>query len=209
MAGALVLSCPQCDTKIKVRAELQGKRVRCKSCGHTFVAPVAPARRGPDPTAIKAKNPPRPARSRPDEDDPNPYGVTKLDMTARCPHCAKEMESADAIVCIHCGYNTVTRESVKLKKTYETTGQDRFMWLLPGILCVLLMFCACGFDFFFWFGLQSAVWDTIDQDWDLPSLALGIRVWEIIMSLFVMFFAGRFAIRRLIFNREPPEFEKR
>jgi predicted Zn finger-like uncharacterized protein len=206
MAAAVFLSCPECDTKIKVRAELQGKRVRCKSCGHTFVAPLA-AKRGGDPTGIKAKTAPRPARHPEDEEGANPYQVTNLDLTPRCPHCAKEMESADAIVCIHCGYNTVTREAVRTKKTLETTGEDKFMWLLPGILCVLAIFFSIGFYVFFLFGLQG-VWDTFSEEWDLPTFALGIKVWMGIILLFIDFFAGRFAVRRLILNPTPPEIEK-
>jgi predicted Zn finger-like uncharacterized protein len=207
MAAATVLSCPECQTKIKVRAELQGKRVRCKNCGHTFVAPVG-APRGADRTAVKAKAPPRPVRHAEEEDGANPYGVTKLDMTPRCPHCAKDMESADAIICLNCGYNTLTRESTTTKKTIETTGQDKFMWLLPGILCVLAIFASIGFYVFFLFGLQG-LWETFDEDWELPSFALGIKVWVAIILVFADFFAGRYAVRRLIMNPEPPEIEMR
>jgi predicted Zn finger-like uncharacterized protein len=208
MPAAVVLSCPECDTKIKVRAELQGKRVRCKSCGHTFVAPAA--KQGADRTAIKAKTPPRPVRQPEEEEGTNPYGVTRLDMAPRCPHCAKEMESPDAIICLHCGYNTVTREWTRTKKTVETTGQDKFMWLLPGILCVLLIFFSIGFDVFFWFGLEG-LWEYLREEWDPAgeSLGWGLRVWMVVFSLFVIFYSGRFAIRRLILNPEPPEIEKK
>jgi predicted Zn finger-like uncharacterized protein len=209
MADAVVVSCPECSTKIKVREELQGKKVRCKGCGHTFVAPVGPPRKtSPGPTAIKTKAPPRPARDAEDEDAANPYGVTQLDLSPRCPHCAKEMESADAIVCLNCGYNTQTREHIRTKKTIQQTGQDKFMWLLPGLLCILLIFFCLGFDVFFVVGLLDW-WKAIAYDWELPSLAWGINVWVGIISLFIIFYAARFAVRRLILNPSPPEVEKR
>jgi hypothetical protein len=33
-------------------------------------------------------------------------------------------------------------------------------------------------------------------------------VWLVVVSLFIIFFCGRFAIRRLIFNYRPPENQK-
>jgi hypothetical protein len=36
----------------------------------------------------------------------------------------------------------------------------------------------------------------------------GIKLWMVIMSLFGMFVAGRFAVKRLIFNNKVPEVEK-
>src|SRR5262249_12001216 len=59
-----------------------------------------------------AETPKAPPAKKPHQDDEdegihaNPYGVTTLDLTPRCPHCANEMVSEEAIICVYCGYNT-------------------------------------------------------------------------------------------------------
>jgi DNA-directed RNA polymerase subunit RPC12/RpoP len=37
--AALVFSCPECNTKVKLPAKLKGKRVRCPRCKAIFKAP--------------------------------------------------------------------------------------------------------------------------------------------------------------------------
>jgi DNA-directed RNA polymerase subunit RPC12/RpoP len=137
-----------------------------------------------------------------DDDDPNPYNLTNLDLAPRCPHCAKEMESEDAVICLHCGYNTMERSHIETVRTYENTGMDQFMWLLPGILCILAILLTIGFDVWFWFGLQET-WNSIDET--IPHFSMGLRVWEVIISCFGMYKAGQFAFRRLVLNTRRPE----
>ena len=57
-----------------------------------------------------------------DEEDANPYGVTALDTAPRCPDCANEMESEDAIICLHCGYNSRTRVKIEARAVDDVTG---------------------------------------------------------------------------------------
>src|SRR5262249_5449663 len=87
MASPSVVSCPQCQKQIKAPPELEGKKVRCKGCGNTF--------------AIQARPAPSPARKADEEEeDSNPYGIrAEEEEIPRCPICAKEMESKDAVVC--------------------------------------------------------------------------------------------------------------
>lgn len=219
MSDTVTIACPDCDKPLKIRAELEGKKVRCKDCGHTFAVRL--------PSAIKQAPPPRkaPAPSKPAEpkqaaplptpkaarkaaldeefNDQRPYGMTEVDLGHRCPHCAAELESEDAIVCIGCGYNLATREHIKIVKTIENTGQDQLLWLLPGILCVVAIFALIGLDI---------VWTFLVPDWvedtDFPFWIFGtgpVILWVIITSLFGMFYAARFAVRRLILNPTAPE----
>jgi hypothetical protein len=141
-------------------------------------------------------------------DESNPYGVTDTELTARCPHCAKEMESEDAIICLHCGYNTRTRMKAEMKVTYDTTGGDRFWWLLPGIINVLLIFFVIWLGYFFWFGLEET-WQGVDDFTDTPTLSKGVRVWFEFGCAFAIYKCTRFAISRLILNPTPPEVEKK
>src|SRR5205085_12090110 len=100
---------------------------------------AAPAAPSPSPElAAPPPEPPKPVRSALDEEleaDSNPYGVSTLDLSPRCPNCANELESADALICLHCGYNTQTRRWASTKKTIEHTGGENFAWLLPGLIC--------------------------------------------------------------------------
>src|SRR5437016_13861620 len=76
------------------------------------VKPAPPAE-PPQPAA-----PPRPRGPHDDlfDEDGNPYGVTTLDLSPRCPNCANELTSADALTCLHCGYNTQTAKLATAQK---------------------------------------------------------------------------------------------
>ena len=166
----------------------------------------------PPPTAPKPPAPPpAPKGKRPqddeDEDGANPYGVTDTDLTPRCPHCAKEMESEEAVVCLHCGYNTQTRKKPDVKRVYDITQQDKMMWMLPGIINVFLIFFLIGLDFFFCIGLEKQ-WTWLDEE-TTPALSKGLRTWFVGASLYAMWKCGRFAVDRLILTPVPPEQEKK
>jgi len=208
MAEAILIACPECNKQLRMPAHLQGKKIRCKACGHTFTArandkdeevgPVAPAK-GKKAAAGKSPHPDF-------ERDDTPYTVLDTDLAIRCPHCAAEMESEEAVVCIHCGYNRLDRERHKTKKTYETTGMDYFLWLLPGIVCALVVLAGAGFIVFLILGLKDVVEANKEAWWVFGLKAM--QVWGTVISLFIMFFSGRFAIKRLIFHPVPPEKEK-
>ncbi|MEO2089522.1 MAG: MJ0042-type zinc finger domain-containing protein [Gemmataceae bacterium] len=153
--------CPNCHKSIRVTDELTGKRVKCKACATVFTVPAADdgAKPLPDefkkPTA-KPAQPKKPAKAKPrvvdddpppppppaaplaflDEDDgPKDYKVAKDDLDIpRCPRCAKELEDADARICLNCGYDMMQRRQHASIKTYKRTGGDVFMWWLPAII---------------------------------------------------------------------------
>jgi hypothetical protein len=192
MATPLTITCPKCNKTMKVPAEAVGKKVRCKGCQHIFAV------KAPEPAA-----PVNPATEH--EEDANPYKITTLDLTPRCPNCANELESEDAVICLHCGYNTMSRQYVGTKKTFDTTGGDIFLWLLPGILCVVAVLLLIGFAL--WYAL--AMKDLVAGEGWLEFFGSGACVlWVIIISLFGIFFAGKFAFKRLLIDNKPPEVEK-
>jgi hypothetical protein len=194
MATPIVVTCPECERRMKVPAEVRGKKIRCKACGGVFVAKGEPAR-GP------AR---KPAAEDEDEGEAKPYGVTTVDLTPRCPHCANEMEEGD-IVCLHCGYNTRTRQHHRTKKAYDVTGGQMFLWLMPGILCVIAVILLITFDVLY----ATLVWGQLNKDDWYYFLGSGAcTLWFIILSLFCIYKAGRFALKRLIFEPKPPEVEK-
>lgn len=202
MADTILISCPECNKQLRAPSNLLGKKIRCKACNHTFLA-RAPAGDEHVPAKGKAKATAKQGPKSDLEPDFNPYAVTETDLTPRCPHCAGEMESEDAVICVHCGYNTMTRERVETRVVHETTGFDVFMWLLPGIVCALVFFAMIGFIVFLILWLKDIV-EANKEAWWVFSLK-AMQVWGTVFSLFIMFFCGRFAVKRLIFNNTPPE----
>jgi hypothetical protein len=208
MADTVLIVCPECDKKLRMPAQLQGKRIRCKSCGHAFTA-RAPGTRDAEAGGMPAKGKKAGAAKSPNPDferDENPYVVLDTEFAPRCPHCASELENAEARICLHCGYDLRERERHPTKKTYETTGSDYFLWLLPGIACALLVLMMIGFIVFLFGWLGDIAEANKDAWWNVGIKAMWL--WGTVFSLAVIFFAGRFAIKRLIFHPVPPEREK-
>ena len=262
MAATIVVSCPSCKKQLKGPAELQGKKVRCKSCGHTFAvgatssgtAPTNPpaasatkrpataaaqspkagsaappakadarqkgAPKSPPKAPEKPAAPPKPADSivlkptesaelPPNEAPPpgspaasdslkRPYGLTEESKGInRCPQCAFEMDEG-AIICLECGFNTETRARMSTIRAYETTGADRMGWLLPGILCAVVLLLMVTTILFLWLLLPRLAGD----EW---YGGLWLQIWGSVIAAFIGWFTGRFAFKRLIMNPIPPE----
>jgi hypothetical protein len=180
--------------------------------------PVAAAK--PIDTAPLAfKDDPPPAKNDDDEDEEtaNPYGVIKESDAPRCPHCAKELDPPDARVCLHCGYNLLERRRRESKKVYETTTGDYVKHLLPGVVCIGVIFfllsisICCGLKMRGW--LTGSLLDTDEKNpitgqtiFLVGPLCFNIWLW--IICAWLAFLCGRFAIRRLIFNWRPTEIVK-
>src|SRR5262249_37737004 len=131
MATTITIVCPECEKPMKAPEDVLGKKIRCKACGHTFAARAAGGKSAGKPAAKAAK--------KKDEEEDQPAGasgVTDEYLGPRCPECANAMEEGD-IICLFCGYNTVSRTKPRFRKVREITGLDVFLHLLPGILCVL------------------------------------------------------------------------
>jgi predicted Zn finger-like uncharacterized protein len=203
--ATLITSCPECKKQIKVPAEVAGKKIKCKACGTIFVATstaVHPERQ------VKPKEPGTYKVEDDDEGDGRPYGVTDIDLAPRCPHCANELEEEDQVICLHCGYNTVTREIGKTRRIKDTTGMEWFWWLLPGILCALLFFI-CGAELinivagYIMFGeANKAEMDPMAR----PCYNCCV-LWESVFCIWIMYLTAKYSIKRLILHPKPPEHE--
>ncbi len=207
MAEAITIACPECEKKLTVAAAAVGKKIRCKACEHVFVVkapagkpPAAkPAAKAADP---KKKTPPKPKPADDDEEDSKPYGVTSVDTVPRCPECANELESEDAVICLTCGYNTRTRVRAETKAVEDVTGLMVFLWLLPGILCVLLVLTLLTFDIFY----TLKVYEYVEDAWYEFISYRWFVIWFVwAPTVVVMVGATTFAVRRLILHPRPPE----
>jgi len=205
---------------MKVPEDLAGKKIRCKECDATFTVekPKSAAGKGKPAPKPKKKDgsgekPAKAAAPVDDDDDDgkNPYSLTDdKDKGARCPHCIKPMP-ATAKVCLNCGFNIVTRTRAERKAVYEPTGQEKFMWLLPGIACVITiigLITTCIIVF-----MKTKDW--MEDSWfqqDDKSKGYVVKpgcfqLMNVMATAFFCYHLGRFAFKRLIKNYRPPERE--
>lgn len=224
MTTTLILSCPHCHKQMRASQEILDRKVRCKGCGEVFTARrnTPPARPTPPPTQAKSAPPPTSkAQQEKDEwNDRSPYAVTDLDLTPRCPHCAHEMESRQAIICINCGYNTQTREHGKTLKVIQTTLGEWVLWLAPGILCALLLLPLSYVHVYLWLArtniqtslpvleytptAEITIGQKDDEAKKQVDAMLPARIWGSVAAAAAMYGCGWFAVRRLILNPHPP-----
>jgi hypothetical protein len=160
-------------------------------------APLAPP--PPSKSSPAKGTPPAGSRARQQGDDFNPYQVTDIDLAPRCPQCAAELESETSVICLNCGYNLQTREYRTTVRTIEHTTGERVRWLLPGIACVVAALAFGGLIAYLWLGLDP---HNEKGEW---YEHLATQIWGTVISSFIIFLCGRFAISRLIFHPIPPE----
>ena len=216
MAGSPVITCPECEKQFKAKGDVAGKKIRCPFCTHSFVASEAdslesaikdkekkPAKKNPTPKAGATTIALAGDDSQAEEND-NPYGVKTLDLTPRCPNCANELESGDAVVCLFCGYNTMTREWGKTEKTIGVTGGRHFLHLLPGILAVLFIFWQTIGMLYYCVVMPYHVAGTWMEWTDHESM----RMWTVILTMFDIWPVGYYAYKRLLVMPKPAEVKK-
>ena len=155
MASPLEMECPGCEESLKIPPAVFGKKIKCKLCGHAFVVPDPavkasksnkPAKPG-KPGAKKEDGsrpppPPPPEAKKPvawDEDSAQDVSMIEEEDVPLCPYCAKELDPPDAKVCLHCGFNNLTRAKAETKHVWEPDVMDWFTHLLPGIVTVIII----------------------------------------------------------------------
>src|SRR5262245_54886849 len=117
MEAAAIITCPECTKRFKGKASLAGKKIKCPFCKEAFVVPKDIASSATGVTAMApAKEERKPIRFDDEDDNPDPYAVTALDIAPRCPNCANLMADEKAFICLYCGYNTLTRTWGKTEK---------------------------------------------------------------------------------------------
>lgn len=198
MAGALTVTCGECKKVMQVPEVLAGKRIRCRGCNATLtVSKPAPAK------AVPAKAAPSNLKQGEAYEEAVAYGLQKLDEQVRCAFCAADLEDGQQ-VCLKCGYNMQTRERHAVKVLHVQSGGDYFLWHLPSGLCVLVvMLCIAGITII-WTGTPDlgGFWGENIQQWRWGA------VYSTAFLAFIIFTAGRFAVKRIIYNPHPPEVEK-
>ena len=214
MAESPIIVCPECDKKFRSKADVRGKKIKCPFCEELFLVPLGDKAAS---AAIQDKSKGKAAASASEsapiplagdspeeEENDNPYGVTTLDLAPRCPNCANEMESADAVVCLTCGYNTLTREWGKTEKRLGVTAGRHFVYLLPGLISMMCLFGCVT---------RMLLRDIYLPYWvaDIPVLNWqdheSVRMWESLFDVAAIFALGRYSYRRFIVKPLPEEIK--
>lgn len=221
------VTCPNCDETLKVPPTVFGKKVKCKHCEEPFVVkdpdapakPAKPGKAGAKPAkAAKAEAtpPPPPATGKKNWDEDE--GVEKVELVKeeevpRCPSCAQELDPPDAKVCLHCGFNNLTRERATTKRVWAPTTGDWVAHLAPGVIAVVIVMVLIGLNIWFISNVREwMVGSIVDAD---EKDAAGRPKFYIhpaafmfaigIISARLGFTCAKFAYRRLVTEFTPEE----
>jgi hypothetical protein len=237
MPSAVEVPCPNCEKVLKVPESVFGKKIKCKDCGHPFVVkdPNAPKATGPTKPggpskpgggAVKAKKEepkedpkpaPAPYKFQDDDDEgakPSALGVVDegLDV-ARCPFCAKELEPPDAVVCVHCGFNNVTRVRAESKKVWAPDANDWMKHLGPGVLALIGCIALIVLDVICYANMREWLTGSFLQKDDKDAqgeIAFYVKpgafiTFIICATILPIIGLGRFAFKRLAVEYRPTE----
>lgn len=236
MADTTPIPCPECGKVFNVPEKVLGKKIKCKECDTAFVAEVpkktaakptkpggtAKAKKEPEPEP-KKEEPKKPAPSYADEDDdtgavPKPLGVVdEGEDVPRCPHCAKELEPPDAVVCIHCGFNNVTRTKAYSKKVWAPDASDWMSHLGPGLgalaifIALLVLNILCIMKMEEWMTGSDLQSDEVGMDGKKKFVVRPGAFITLILAATIMpmIKIGRFAFKRLAIEYTPVEQVKK
>lgn len=235
MASVVEMQCPECDEPLKIPPSVFGKKIKCKFCQHVFVVkdpnpaaktkpakPNKPGKAAGKPPAASAPPPspppPEPKKNLWDEGEADEdVSLIEEEDVARCPHCAKELEPPEALVCIHCGFNNLTRQKADTKTVWAPDAMDWFMHLLPGLLALAFAIAAIVLDIICTMKMRD--WMTggmLEKDEKDASgrnqmyVAPGAFIFLIIfLSLGIIVPAMKFACKRLAIDYKPSEQVKK
>ncbi len=248
MAMVIEIPCPSCEKVLKVPESVFGKKIKCKHCGEPIQVDdlddleAEEKKKAKKPSkpggAVKVKKEepkkeepkkeePKPAAAPykfEDDDDqggakPNPLKAIEEEDVARCPFCAKELDPPDAKVCLHCGFNNLTRERAESKRVWAPDSSDYMNHLGPGVaalfICIVLIVLdiICLVNMRDW--LTGSFLETDEADPTNPDRKkLMVRPGAFITLIWaatVMPIIGtaRFAIKRLAIDNKPMEKVKK
>lgn len=103
------ITCSSCGKTYPFKAELAGRKVKCK-CGHVIAVPSVPVEKHQEPDSLYDLAPdPTAASARPAQQT---VMARTADDSVRCPSCESPLE-AGSVICVACGFNLKTGEKMK------------------------------------------------------------------------------------------------
>jgi hypothetical protein len=145
---------------------------------------------------------------------PNPLGMVEDESgIVRCPFCAKELDPPDAKVCLHCGFNNVTRVRAESKKVWAPDANDWVNHLGPGVAALFICIGLIVLDIVCWVNMRDWLTDTFlqkDEKDAQGEIAFYVKpgafiTFIIAATLLPIIGTARFAIKRLCIEYMPTE----
>jgi hypothetical protein len=235
MSSPVEMLCPECEEPLKIPPAVFGKKIKCKYCSHAFVVqdpnpakPAKPAKPGAKATkAAKADDKPAAASPPPppeakkstdwDDDDAQNVELIEEEDVARCPHCAKELDPPDAVVCLACGFNNRTREKAETKKVWAPDVMDWSLHLLPGIICLIAVIALLVVDIICIMNMRDWLSGSFIESDDIDAsgrkkfyVSPGFFIFfALFLSMFIVIPCAKFAFKRLAIEYKPVDQVKK
>lgn len=138
--------------------------------------------------------------------DDKPYELGDVvSVVPRCPQCATEMESEESIICLKCGYNTMTRSMGKMIRSVAHTNYEIFVWWSPGIGAAVVALALALFIAFLWLGANKMAERDPESTIYWICSSFPMQVWGSVIAAFIAYIGGLIAYKRLVKNPWPPE----
>lgn len=105
------------------------------------------------------------------------------------------------IICLACGYNTMTRQWGKTEKTIGVTAKRQILYMLPPLGSAVFTVCAIIALLFFY---------IVFPDWVIDSWASfldseAVRMWTTLIFVGIFWMAGMYCFHKFIEKPKPDE----
>jgi len=235
MEATILVTCPDCKKQLKGPAELQGKKVRCKFCGHTFTVTVDAPSKAPAGKSASAKttvdrsaqakpaqaqapakrsgSSPGPAKSKPGAGAASPSPAQPSSNPAVEQNPYKMGDVVKFSRCPQCA-SEMDEDAIicldcgyNLQTRARTETRKTYQTTAGDRTKWLLPGTICAIVAVIAVGVMAFLWIYFWSQRD-EQLIFAMQVWGSVISAFTAWFTGRFAFKRLILHPVPPEKPK-
>jgi hypothetical protein len=149
-----------------------------------------------------------------EDDDANPYTAIRESDAPRCPHCAKDMDPPDAMICLHCGYDLRERRRKESRAVIEHTFFDYVMHHIGAVVLVFVIAALITGSIICWLNMSSwlegSFLETGEKDPTTQKATFYVKPWCFSLWIFmtvvwISWKCGKFCFRRFFIDYRPPE----
>lgn len=127
----------ECGRKLSVRASSAGKRAKCPNCGAVFEIPTPDAAPQQQDLAPQEAGPVAKQVLAPAAEPYEPSPLPAPEQATQCPNCGAAM-SADARICVGCGYDRKSRRALQAAGAAATSSRIGQIVKTVGVFAVAI-----------------------------------------------------------------------